>query len=133
NGPASACAVYVLACAASNIDTRFPLLKTGADGTLFGLSVALHLDLKSRTHLLLVGAPRERAEPGVPANRTGGVYICPITSDQSDCRRLPLIKPGEDLVEDMWLGVTLASEGPPGGRVLVTIYSYFLMNKSTAA
>lgn len=43
--------VYALACAASNIDTRFPLLKTGADGTLFGLSVALHLDLKSRTHL----------------------------------------------------------------------------------
>ncbi|XP_051905867.1 integrin alpha-3-like isoform X2 [Hippocampus zosterae] len=120
--------VYVVACAASNIDTRFPLLKTGADGTLFGLSVALHIDLKSRTHL-------EWAEPGVPANRTGGVYICPITSDQSDCRRLPFIKPdlepSEDLVEDMWLGVTLASQGPPGGQVLacghrfVKIYGAF--------
>ncbi|XP_061556204.1 integrin alpha-3-like isoform X3 [Phycodurus eques] len=112
----------VLACAASNVDTRFPLLKTGADGTLFGLSVALHLDLKSHKHLLLVGAPRERAEPDVPANRTGGVYSCPITADQSDCRRLSLIKqdldPSEDLVEDMWLGVSLASQGPPGGRVL---------------
>ncbi|XP_061606223.1 integrin alpha-3-like isoform X3 [Phyllopteryx taeniolatus] len=112
----------VLACAASNVDTRFPLLKTGADGTLFGLSVALHLDLKSHTHLLLVGAPRERAEPDVPANRTGGVYSCPITANQSDCRRLSLMKqdldPSEDLVEDMWLGVSLASQGPPGGRVL---------------
>ncbi|XP_077385730.1 integrin alpha-3-like isoform X1 [Festucalex cinctus] len=115
----SAC---VLACAASNVDTHFPLLKTGADGTLFGLSVALHHDLKSHTHLLLVGAPRERAEPDVPANRTGGVYICPITANQSDCRRLSLIKPdlrpSEDLVEDMWLGVSLASQGPPGGRIL---------------
>ncbi|KAM9785154.1 integrin alpha-3-like isoform X3 [Syngnathus typhle] len=114
--------VYVLACAASNVDTRFPLLKTGADGTFFGLSVALHLDLKSRTHLLLVGAPREMAEAEVPANRTGGVYICPLTGNQSDCKRLSLIKtnlePSEDVVEDMWLGVSLASQGPPGGRVL---------------
>ncbi|XP_061701838.1 integrin alpha-3-like isoform X2 [Syngnathoides biaculeatus] len=114
--------LLVSSCAASNVDTRFPLVKTGADGTFFGLSVALHSDLKSRTHLLLVGAPRERAEPDVPANRTGGVYSCPITADPSDCRRLSLIDRdldlSEDLVEDMWLGVSLASQGPPGGRVL---------------
>ncbi|XP_054615008.1 integrin alpha-3-like [Dunckerocampus dactyliophorus] len=113
----------VFVCAASNVDTSFPLLKTGADGSLFGLSVALHPDLKTDQYLLLVGAPREKAEPNVPANHTGGVYSCPITADQSDCSRILLINPdlkaSEDLVEDMWLGVSLASQGRPGGRVLV--------------
>ncbi|XP_077474711.1 integrin alpha-3-like [Stigmatopora argus] len=115
----SAC---MLTCAAYNVDTRFPLIKMGTNGSFFGLSVALHSDLKSHTHLLLVGAPREKAEPGVPANRTGAVYSCPITSGRSDCMRLSLIKPdldpSEDLVEDMWLGVSVASQGALGGRVL---------------
>ncbi|XP_041812196.1 integrin alpha-3-like isoform X2 [Chelmon rostratus] len=113
---------WVGVCMALNLDTSFPLLKTGGDGSLFGLSVALHQDLKTDSYLLLVGAPRERAEPNVPANRTGGVYSCPITTDQSDCSRMMLIDPdlnlSEDLVEDMWLGVSVASQGRPGGRVL---------------
>uniref|UniRef100_A0A4W6EZP2 Uncharacterized protein n=1 Tax=Lates calcarifer TaxID=8187 RepID=A0A4W6EZP2_LATCA len=71
---------------------------------------------------LLVGAPREKAEPGVSANQTGGVYVCPITMDQSDCSRMKLIdpdlNPSEDLYEDMWLGVSVASQGRPRGRVL---------------
>ncbi|XP_042361243.1 integrin alpha-3-like isoform X2 [Plectropomus leopardus] len=114
--------VWVGVCLAFNLDTSFPVLKTGGDGSLFGLSVALHQDLKTDTYLLLVGAPREKAEPNVPANRTGGVYSCPITADQSDCSRMKLIDPdldlSEDLIEDMWLGVSVASQGPPGGRVL---------------
>lgn len=109
-------------CAAFNLDTSFPLIKTGGDGSLFGLSVAVHQDLKTNHYLLLVGAPKEKAEPKVPANRTGGLYSCPITADQSDCRRVELIDPdpnlSEDLVEDMWLGVSVASQGRPGGRVL---------------
>ncbi|XP_069572345.1 integrin alpha-3-like isoform X2 [Brachyistius frenatus] len=114
--------VCVSVCLSFNIDTSFPLLKTGGDGSLFGLSVSLHPDLRTDSYLLLVGAPREKAEPDVPANRTGGVYSCPITADQSDCRRVKLVNPdlnlSEDLVEDMWLGVSVASQGRPGGRVL---------------
>ncbi|KAM6966139.1 integrin alpha-3-like isoform 2-T2 [Tautogolabrus adspersus] len=109
-------------CVASNLDTSFPLLKTGRDGSLFGLSVALHQDLKTDTYLLLAGAPMDKAEANVPANRTGGVYSCPITAAQSDCIRIQFIDPDEilssDRVEDMWLGVSVASQGPPGGRVL---------------
>ncbi|KAM9392482.1 integrin alpha-3-like isoform 2-T3 [Pholidichthys leucotaenia] len=107
-------------CAAFSIDTLFPLLKTGGSGSLFGFSVALHQDLKANNYLLLVGAPREKAQSNIPANRTGGVYSCPITADQSDCRMMQLIDsvPSDDLVEDMWLGVSVASQGPPGGRVL---------------
>lgn len=44
---------------------------------------------------LLVGAPREQAEHNVPANRTGGLYSCSITVDQSDCSRVKLLDPGE--------------------------------------
>ncbi|XP_026202276.1 integrin alpha-3-like [Anabas testudineus] len=109
------------ACVAFNLDTAFPVLKTGRNGSLFGLSVALHQDLKTDTYLLLVGAPRDKAEPTVPANETGGVYSCPITTDQSDCSRIKLIDQDvnpEDLIEDMWLGVSVASQGRPGGRVL---------------
>ncbi|XP_031696118.1 integrin alpha-3-like, partial [Anarrhichthys ocellatus] len=86
---------WVGVCVAFNLDTVFPLLKTGGDGSLFGLSVALHQDLKRDSYLLLVGAPREKAETNVPANRTGGVYSCPITADQSECSRMKLIDPGE--------------------------------------
>ncbi|XP_029282527.1 integrin alpha-3-like isoform X2 [Cottoperca gobio] len=114
--------VWVGVCAAFNLDTAFPLVKSGGDGSLFGLSVALHQDLKTDGFLLLVGAPREKAEPNVPANRTGAVYSCPITAQQSECSRMKLIDPeldlSEDLIEDMWLGVSVASQGRPGGRVL---------------
>nr|XP_046270216.1 integrin alpha-3-like isoform X2 [Scatophagus argus] len=114
--------VWISVCTASNLDTSFPVLKIGGDGSLFGLSVALHQDLKTNSYLLLIGAPRERAEPNVPANRTGGVYSCPITADQSDCSRMKLIDSdlnlSEDWIEDMWLGVSVASQDQPGGRVL---------------
>nr|XP_020477319.1 integrin alpha-3-like [Monopterus albus] len=114
--------VCVCLCIGFNLDTTFPLLKTGRDGSLFGLSVALHQDLKTDAYLLLIGAPRDKAEPNVPANRTGGVYSCPITADQSECSRMELIDPdlnlSENLIEDMWLGVSVASQGRPGGRVL---------------
>ncbi|KAK2833966.1 hypothetical protein Q5P01_017855 [Channa striata] len=120
--------VCVGLCVAFNLDTRFPLVKTGSDGSLFGLSVALHQDLKTDAYLLLVGAPREKAEPNIPANRTGAVYSCPISPDQSDCSRIKLIDPdvklSEDLLEDMWLGVTVASQGPPGGRVLACAHRF---------
>ncbi|KAF3700664.1 Integrin alpha-3 CD49 antigen-like family member C Galactoprotein B3 [Channa argus] len=114
--------VFLSVCMALNLDTKFPLVKTGGRGSLFGLSVALHQDLKTDAYLLLVGAPREKAEPNIPANWTGAVYSCPITPDQSGCSRIKLIDPdvklSEELVEDMWLGVTVASQGRPGGRVL---------------
>uniref|UniRef100_A0A3B4GUP1 Integrin alpha-2 domain-containing protein n=1 Tax=Pundamilia nyererei TaxID=303518 RepID=A0A3B4GUP1_9CICH len=120
--------VCISVCAAFNLDTSFPLLKMGERGSLFGFSVALHQDLKTESYLLLVGAPREKAEPNVPANHTGGVYTCPISANPSDCRRMKLIDPSESHVSlDMWLGVSVASQGRPGGRVLVSLCSDWLI------
>ncbi|CAL8366742.1 unnamed protein product [Lota lota] len=111
---------------AVNLDTRAPLLKQGAPGSLFGLSVALHQQTLHQTRfLMLVGAPKEKAEPYVRANHTGGVYSCPITADQSDCSRITLIgsdaelDEAEDLIEDMWLGVSVASQKQPAGPILI--------------
>ncbi|XP_056458472.1 integrin alpha-3-like [Gadus chalcogrammus] len=74
---------------------------------------------------MLVGAPKEKAEPYVRANHTGGVYSCPITADQSDCSRITLLgsdtelDEAEDLIEDMWLGVSVASQKQPAGPILI--------------
>ncbi|XP_055079725.1 integrin alpha-3-like [Periophthalmus magnuspinnatus] len=114
--------VLLAVCTAFNLDPLVSVVKSGGRRSLFGFSVALHQDLSSGAYRLLVGAPMERAEPGVLANRTGGVYVCPISSDPGDCTRVTLLDSeqllSEDLIEDMWLGVSVASQGPPGGRVL---------------
>uniref|UniRef100_A0A3P9P8D9 Integrin alpha-3-like n=1 Tax=Poecilia reticulata TaxID=8081 RepID=A0A3P9P8D9_POERE len=67
---------------------------------------------------LLVGAPREKAEPHVAAYRTGGVYSCPYFIPVFCLCAVADLDPTKDQLEDMWLGVTVASQGRPGGRVL---------------
>ncbi len=36
----------------------------------------------------------------------------------------------EDQIEDMWLGVSVASQGRPGGRFLVSLCSHWLIKLS---
>lgn len=50
-GACAALYVCVGVCVAFNVDTSSPVLKTGEAGSLFGFSVALHEDLKTRGHL----------------------------------------------------------------------------------
>ncbi|XP_043109036.1 integrin alpha-3b isoform X2 [Puntigrus tetrazona] len=112
-----------------NIDVQFPVIKEGkTKGSLFGFSVALHKQTeKTKKNLLLVGAPQEKAQPQLSKfiNETGAVYYCPITIDQHDCGRMDLIsKPqSTEMVEGMWLGVTVASQRN-GGRVLACGHRY---------
>ncbi|XP_051988987.1 integrin alpha-3-like [Xyrauchen texanus] len=121
-------------CHAFNLDVRFPVVKEGkTPGSLFGLSVALHEQVVGETRfLLLVGAPKEKAESGLPATETGDVYACPITADPKDCKRLNLLKshsddipnPKIEVIEGMWLGVSVASQSQPGGRILACGHRY---------
>ncbi|XP_069490465.1 integrin alpha-3 isoform X2 [Ambystoma mexicanum] len=121
-------------CCASNLDWRFPVVKEGpTPGSFFGFSVALHQQTvgKSR-YLLLTGAPQEVAPPDTVANRTGALYYCPITTATDDCQRVDLdekIDPQESFIENMWLGVTIASQNP-AGRVLVCAHRYTKLIKS---
>ncbi|MBN3272574.1 ITA3 protein, partial [Polyodon spathula] len=117
-------------CLGFNIDTRFPVVKEGqTSGSFFGFSVALHKQTEGATrYLLLTGAPKEKASPALKVNETGAVYYCPITTDTKDCTRVDLVKnvnPAQEMVEDMWLGVTVASQGGAnGGRVLACGHRY---------
>ncbi|NWV72727.1 ITA3 protein, partial [Dasyornis broadbenti] len=74
---------------------------------------------------LLVGAPQD-AEP-VNGTRTGAVYACPLSASTRDCQRLAIElkdEPDKAIIKDMWLGVTVASQRQPPGRVLACAHRY---------
>uniref|UniRef100_A0A3P9IE47 Integrin, alpha 3b n=1 Tax=Oryzias latipes TaxID=8090 RepID=A0A3P9IE47_ORYLA len=109
-------------CRGFNLDQRFPVIKEGkTKGSLFGFSVALHEQTEgSRQHLLLVGAPKEKANGLKNVNETGAVYACPISTTFDDCSRMDLVTQpsSSEMVEGMWLGVTVASQkGHSAGRM----------------
>ncbi|XP_008836549.1 integrin alpha-3 isoform X3 [Nannospalax galili] len=113
---------------AFNLDTRFLVVKEAENrGSLFGYSVALHRQTeRQQRYLLLAGAPRDLAVPDGYTNRTGAVYLCPLTNLKNDCERMDISEksdPDHHIIEDMWLGVTVASQGP-AGRVLVCAHRY---------
>uniref|UniRef100_F7CI35 Integrin subunit alpha 3 n=1 Tax=Monodelphis domestica TaxID=13616 RepID=F7CI35_MONDO len=113
---------------AFNLDTRFLVVKEASNpGSLFGYSVALHRQTeRQQRYLLLAGAPKDLAIPDGYTNRTGAVYWCPLSSQTNDCKRMDIEEksdPRQHIIEDMWLGVTVASQGP-AGRVLVCAHRY---------
>ncbi|XP_018408248.1 PREDICTED: integrin alpha-3 [Nanorana parkeri] len=116
------------ACLGFNVDTQVPVIKqAGVPGGMFGFSVTMHQQSDGQQrYLLLAGAPQDAAPSGVNVNRTGALYACPITMSKSDCFRVSIeqeSQPGRNLIENMWLGVTVESQGP-GGRVLVCAHRY---------
>ncbi|OXB69559.1 UNVERIFIED_CONTAM: hypothetical protein H355_005441 [Colinus virginianus] len=48
---------------------------------------------------MLVGAPQASALPSQAANRTGGLFACPLTPEPSDCWRVPIDEGGNLRVE----------------------------------
>ncbi|XP_029311996.1 integrin alpha-3b isoform X2 [Cottoperca gobio] len=116
-------------CSGFNIDERFPVIKEGkTKGSFFGFSVALHQQTEgSRKYLLLTGAPKEKSNSLKNVNETGAIYSCPITTDTADCSRMDLVSStsSSEMVEGMWLGVTVASQrDQPAGRVLACGHRY---------
>ncbi|XP_077406914.1 integrin alpha-3b isoform X2 [Vanacampus margaritifer] len=116
-------------CRGFNVDERFPVIKEGkTKGSFFGLSVAMHEQTEgSRKYLLLVGAPKDKALSLANVNETGAVYSCPITTDASDCSRMDLVSSTDqtEMVEGMWLGVTVASQRvQSAGRILACGHRY---------
>ncbi|NWW69988.1 ITA7 protein, partial [Climacteris rufus] len=75
---------------------------------------------------LLVGAPQALALPGQGANRTGGLFACPLTPELSDCWRVPIdegVDPQRESKENQWLGVSVKSQGP-GGKIVTCAHRY---------
>ncbi|XP_067170077.1 integrin alpha-7 [Apteryx mantelli] len=124
--------LHLLGSAAFNLDVTNTLLKDGDKGSLFGFSVALHRQLRPEpASWLLVGAPQAPALPGQGANRTGGLYACPLSHETSDCWRVP-IDDGVDLQreskENQWLGVSVKSQGA-GGKIVTCAHLYEARNR----
>ncbi|XP_065606191.1 integrin alpha-7 isoform X2 [Cyrtonyx montezumae] len=124
--------LQLLGTAAFNLDAANTLLKDGARGSLFGFSVALHRQLSPEpASWLLVGAPQAPALPSQAANRTGGLFACPLTPEPSDCWRVP-IDEGVDLQreskENQWLGVSVKSQGA-GGKIVTCAHRYEARNR----
>lgn len=44
---------------------------------------------------LLAGAPRDLAVPDGYTNRTGAVYLCPLTAHKDDCERMDIKEKSE--------------------------------------
>ncbi|XP_045040580.2 integrin alpha-7 isoform X1 [Desmodus rotundus] len=112
---------------AFNLDVMGALRKEGEPGSLFGFSVALHRQLQPRPQSwLLVGAPQALALPGQQANRTGGLFACPLSVEETDCYRVD-IDQGADVQkeskENQWLGVSVRSQGP-GGKIVTCAHRY---------
>lgn len=112
---------------AFNLDVMGALRKEGEPGSLFGFSVALHRQLQPGPQSwLLVGAPQALALPGQQANRTGGLFACPLSLEETDCYRVD-IDQGADVQkeskENQWLGVSVRSQGP-GGKIVTCAHRY---------
>nr|XP_048274292.1 integrin alpha-7 isoform X5 [Myodes glareolus] len=112
---------------AFNLDVMNALRKEGEPGSLFGFSVALHRQLQPQPRSwLLVGAPQALAFPGQQANRTGGLFACPLSLDERNCYRVDIDR-GADVQkeskENQWLGVSVRSQGP-GGKIVTCAHRY---------
>ncbi|MEJ1277351.1 integrin alpha 6 [Cricetulus griseus] len=103
------------------------LRKEGEPGSLFGFSVALHRQLQPRPQSwLLVGAPQALALPGQQANRTGGLFACPLSLEETDCYRVDIDRGAnvqKESKENQWLGVSVRSQGP-GGKIVTCAHRY---------
>ncbi|KAJ7313701.1 hypothetical protein JRQ81_005325 [Phrynocephalus forsythii] len=115
-------------CVAFNLDTTYLVLKKGkTPDSFFGLSVALHHQTNPSQYLLLTGAPRDVAVGMENSTRIGAMYACPLTAATDDCKRVDIevsSDPQNNIVEDMWLGVTIASQRTPPGRVMACAHRY---------
>ncbi|KAM4882237.1 integrin alpha-7 isoform 1-T1 [Thomomys bottae] len=112
---------------AFNLDVMGALRKEGEPGSLFGFSVALHRQLQPQAQSwLLVGAPQALALPGQQANRTGGLFACPLSLEESDCYRVDMDSGAnlqKESKENQWLGVSVRSQGP-GGKIVTCAHRY---------
>ncbi|CAN0385090.1 unnamed protein product [Lampetra planeri] len=117
-------AMMAPSASAFNLDAEKALVKEGPQGSLFGLSVAMHQKVEDKG--FLAGAPRSKADAKQTSHNTGALFSCPFTADPSDCERVNFDN-SESLEreskEDEWMGVSVASQRA-GGLVITCAHRY---------
>ncbi|XP_042331244.1 integrin alpha-3 isoform X2 [Sceloporus undulatus] len=115
-------------CAAFNLETKYVIVKKGKNPeSFFGFSVALHHQTQQQRYLLLSGAPRDVASARDNSTRMGAMYACPLTASTNDCRQVDIkvsSDPRNNIIDDMWLGVAVASQRTDSGRVMACAHRY---------
>ncbi|XP_069762797.1 integrin alpha-7-like isoform X2 [Narcine bancroftii] len=112
---------------AFNLETTNTIAKEGERGSLFGFSVALHKQVSPDAQSwILIGAPQARAQSQQHANRTGGLFACPIITEDDECDQVDIdndVDLQRESKENQWLGVTVKSQGI-GGKVVTCAHRY---------
>ncbi|XP_042200138.1 integrin alpha-7 isoform X2 [Callorhinchus milii] len=112
---------------AFNLDVTHTILKEGQKDSLFGFSVALHKQNSPQAlSCVLVGAPLAKGLTHQLANRTGGLFNCPIITEDDKCDQVDIdneVDLTKESKENQWLGVTVKSQGV-GGKVVTCAHRY---------
>ncbi|XP_075908611.1 integrin alpha-6-like isoform X1 [Petromyzon marinus] len=121
-------AMMAPSASAFNLDAEKALVKEGPQGSLFGLSVAMHQKLENKgfASVFLAGAPRSKADTKQTSHNTGALFSCPFTPDPSDCERVNFDISefvDRESKEDEWMGVSVASQRA-GGMVITCAHRY---------
>ncbi|XP_038642519.1 integrin alpha-7 isoform X2 [Scyliorhinus canicula] len=121
------CLLLAARSSAFNLETTNTIAKEGERGSLFGFSVALHKQVSPDPQSwILVGAPQARAQSQQFANRTGGLFACPIITEDDECDQVDIdndVDLGRESKENQWLGVTVKSQGI-GGKIVTCAHRY---------
>ncbi|XP_060677076.1 integrin alpha-7-like isoform X1 [Hemiscyllium ocellatum] len=126
------CLLLATRGSAFNLETTNTIAKEGETGSLFGFSVALHKQTNPNVQSwILVGAPQARAQSQQLANRTGGLFACPIITEDDECDQVEIdndVDLKRESKENQWLGVTVKSQGI-GGKVVTCAHRYELRQR----
>ncbi|XP_048882023.1 integrin alpha-9 [Brienomyrus brachyistius] len=115
-----------------NIDAEHPLVFRGPEGAFFGFSVLQHHYDNSRW--VLVGAPKANSTYSTSVRTPGAVYKCRIHSNPDRrCTEMDLGrgnkreacgKTCQEDRDDEWMGISLARQDKPNGRVLACAHRW---------
>ncbi|XP_017319172.1 integrin alpha-9 isoform X1 [Ictalurus punctatus] len=126
------CLSLSLVCA-YNIDLDHPLVFRGQNATFFGYSVLEHFH--NNTRWILVGAPRANSSFSNSVSSPGAVFKCRIHSNpEHRCTEIDLGRGNKKREscgktcqgdrDDEWMGVSLARQDKPNGRVLACAHRW---------
>ncbi|XP_041920787.1 integrin alpha-9 [Alosa sapidissima] len=116
-----------------NIDLQHPIVFRGPNGTFFGYSVLEHFH--DNTRWVLVGAPRANSTYSSSVHSPGAVYKCRVHSNPDRrCTEMDLGRGNKQREtcgktcqgdrDDEWMGVSLARQDKPNGKVLACAHRW---------
>uniref|UniRef100_A0A671K6M3 Integrin alpha-9-like n=1 Tax=Sinocyclocheilus anshuiensis TaxID=1608454 RepID=A0A671K6M3_9TELE len=132
----SALEVFVCLCLVSlaysfNIDLQHPVVFRGPDATFFGYSVLEHVH--DNTRWIVVGAPRANSSFSSSVQSPGAVYKCRIRNNpEQRCTEMDLGRGQRESCgktcqgdrNDEWMGVSLARQDKPNGKILACAHRW---------